>query len=73
MNHLYDLSSFYTVESLFEQIDEDYIVSENDKSKLLKLLDEYFRLKENGAPSSPSAKWAEISKLLDTIDLKVKK
>ena len=60
MNHLYDLSSFYTVESLFEQIDEDYIVSENNKPIILTLLDEYFRMKENDAPSTISGKWTEI-------------
>jgi hypothetical protein len=72
MNHLYDLSSFYTVESLFEQIDEDYIVSENNKPIILTLLDEYFRMKENDAPSTISGKWTEISKLLDSLNIKVK-
>ena len=72
MNHLYDLSSFYTVESLFEQIDEDYIVSENNKPIILTLLDEYFRMKKNDAPSIISGKWTEISKLLDSFNIKVK-
>jgi hypothetical protein len=35
MNHLYDLSSFETVEQLLEQIEGDYIISENDKPKIL--------------------------------------
>jgi hypothetical protein len=73
MNHLYDLSSFYTVESLFEQIDEDYIVSKNDKPIIITLLAEYFRIKENDAPSAISEKWAEISNLLDSLNMKVKK
>jgi hypothetical protein len=72
MNHLYDLSSFETVASLHEQIEGDYIVPENEKPVILKLLAEYFGLKENSGPSAISAKWAEISKLLDTLDIKVK-
>ncbi|HEX8279718.1 MAG TPA: hypothetical protein VF540_13530 [Segetibacter sp.] len=72
MNHLYDLSLFKTVESLREQIESDYIISENDKPIILKEIEEYFRLKENEAPSIIRAKWAQISKMLDTFDMKVK-
>ena len=72
MNHLYDLSQFETVQSLLEQIEEDYIVSKNDKAKILNHLEEYFWLKENGLPSSIPAKWSEISKTLDTLNMKVK-
>ena len=72
MNHSYDLSSFETVQSLFRQIEGDYILSENDKPLILNLLEEYFRIKQNAAPSLITAKWAEISKLLDTLNMKVK-
>jgi hypothetical protein len=72
MNHFYDISHFETVETLLEQIEQDYIVSKNDRSLILKLLEEYFWLKENAEPSSVPAKWSEISKLLDTLKMKVK-
>jgi hypothetical protein len=39
------MSAFETVEGLFEQIEKDYIVSENDKPIILKHLEEYFWLK----------------------------
>jgi hypothetical protein len=71
MNHLYDLNSFETVESLLEQIEADYLVSENARPMILKLLAEYFRLKENSEPSAQE-KWSEISKILDTFDMKIK-
>jgi hypothetical protein len=72
MNHLYDLSAFETVESMLEQIERGYIVSENDKPKILKNIEEYFWLKENGEPSSIREKWTEISKKLDTLNMKAK-
>ncbi|HEX8246880.1 MAG TPA: hypothetical protein VF599_01755 [Pyrinomonadaceae bacterium] len=72
MNHRYDLESFKAVESLLEQIEKDYIVSENDKPTILKHLEEYFWLKEHGEPSSTQQKWAEISKSLDSFNMKVK-
>ncbi|HEX8288154.1 MAG TPA: hypothetical protein VF556_09165 [Pyrinomonadaceae bacterium] len=72
MNHLDEIDSFETVESLMEQIESDYIVSENDKPVISKHLEEYFWLKETAAPSVISAKWTEISKTLDTFDMKVK-
>ena len=71
MNHLYDMSAFETVEGLFEQIEKDYIVSENDKPIILKHLEEYFWLKANEIPSKVSAKWDDISKLLDKLNMKI--
>ena len=72
MNHLYEIDSVETLEMMLEQIENDYIISENDKPVMLKHLEEYFWLKENGSPSSIRAKWAEISKTLDTFNMKVK-
>ena len=72
MNHQYVLDSFETVESLLEQVKEDYIVSDNDESMILKHLEEYFWLKENAEPSTISEKWDEISKILDTFNMRVK-
>jgi hypothetical protein len=72
MNHLYELDSFEAVESLLEQIKEDYFVSKNDEPMILKHLEEYFWLKENGEPSSIPEKWSEISKILDTFNMRVK-
>jgi hypothetical protein len=71
MNRKYDLSAFESTESMFEQIERDYIVSENNKTIVLKQLEEYFWLKENGLPSSISAKWTEISKTLESLKPKV--
>jgi hypothetical protein len=73
MNHLYDLTSFDTVIALFNQIDGDYIVPDSDKPAMIKLLEEYFWLKENAVPSAVFRKWSEITTLLDTLDTKVKK
>jgi hypothetical protein len=72
MNHSYDTSQFETLESLLGQIERDYIVSENDKPKILNHLKEYFWLKENAEPSSITAKWSEIGKIPDTLEMKVK-
>ena len=71
MNRKYDLSAFESTESMLEQIERDYIVSENNRTIVLKQLEEYFWLKENGLPSSISAKWTEISKTLESLKPKV--
>lgn len=71
MNRKYDLSAFESTESMFEQIERDYIVSENNRTIVLKQLEEYFWLKENGLPSSISAKWTEISRTLESLKPKV--
>jgi len=72
MNHLYDLDSFENARSLFEQIERDYIMSAKDVPVISNHLEEYFELKENGSSPAISEKWAEISKILDTFDMKVK-
>jgi hypothetical protein len=71
MKPVRDLSSFETVESMFEQIKGDYFVSESDKPIILNLLEEYFRLKENAVPSVISVKWTEIEKNLKLLEPKV--
>lgn len=72
MNHLYDLDSFENARSLFEQIEKDYIMSAQDVPLISHHLAEYFELKENGSSPASAEKWAEISKILDTFNMKVK-
>jgi hypothetical protein len=64
MNHRYKLNDIETAESLLEQIETDFIVSENDKPSLLKLIEDYLWIKANGSPSVATAKWDEVSEVL---------
>lgn len=71
MNHLYDLNLFENVEALVEQIEKDYIVSEDNKSVLLKQVKAYFWFKKQNSLLTAAKKWSEISKMLDSCNMKV--
>jgi hypothetical protein len=67
MNLEANLSNFENAESLLGEIEANFIVPENDKPVLLKLLGEYLSLKDNGLPSSITEKWNEVRKVIETL------